>query len=251
MDNGVVDAMADQPRPQSIVQFMYQDHTFRALIDKDGRPWFCVTDLCRSLGYTNSRSTLEKHCVDVEGVAQLETITKGRVQSVTFISETNLYMLICGRKLAAVKSFLLWITHDVLPALRTRWVCALRIQSRTSVPNYTDAPEEAGAIAKLPETNQAPMGDLQRLHLKLVEKVFRISALEAEKTHREGVVRFPLATLYHAAMLRAAGRDYADIAHLLGADLDLAQRMVVTWETLSELKLVPALQEATPPTTRP
>ncbi len=59
------------------------------------------------------------------------------------------------------------------------------------------------------------------------------------------MVRIRLAALHHAAMLRAGGRGYADIAHLLGTDLDLAQRMVVTWETLSELNLASDLQQTT------
>ncbi|MGT2455656.1 BRO-N domain-containing protein [Cupriavidus basilensis] len=229
-----------------MVQFTYQEQAVRALIDKDGQSWFCVPDLCVVLGYNNSRSAVEKLCEDTDGVAKFDTPTNGGVQSVVFISEANLYMLICGSKLAAIKSFRVWITRAVLPALRSRGGYTLEVQTRAFSHVSAKALEEACRdVAKLPAANRALVYDVQRLHLKLVEKDFHISALEAEKGHRETRVRIRLAALHHAAMLRAGGRDYADIAHLLGTDLDLAQKMVVTWETLSELDLAPALQQTT------
>ncbi|MDF3836807.1 Bro-N domain-containing protein [Cupriavidus basilensis] len=245
----VFGTMADRrPPSQDIVQFTYQEQAVRALIDKDGQSWFCVTDLCGVLGYNNSMSAVEKLCEDAEGRAKFDTPTSSGVQSLAYISEANLYMLICGSKLAAVKSFRVWITREVLPALRSREVCTPEVQTRAFSHVSTKALEEAcRTVAKLPEVNRILAYDIQRLHLKLVEKDFRISALEAERGRRETTVRIRLAALHHAAMLHARGRGYADIAHLLGTDLDLAQRMVVTWETLSELNLVPALQQATLP----
>ncbi|GAB7546268.1 BRO-N domain-containing protein [Cupriavidus sp. 8B] len=243
----IFDNMADRrPPPHDIVQFTYQEQNVRALIDKDGQSWFCVVDLCVVLGYNNSRSAIEKLCEDADRVAKFDTPTNGGVQSLAFISEANLYMLICGSKLPAVKSFRVWITREVLPALRLREAYTLEVQTRAFSQVSTKALEEAcRAVAKFPEANRILTDDVQRLHVKLVEKDFHISALEAEKGRRETFVRIRLAALHHAAMLRARGRDYADIAHLLGTDLDLAQRMVVTWETLSELNLAPDLQQTT------
>ncbi len=243
----VFDDMADRrPPPNDIVKFTYQEQDVRALIDRDGQSWFCAADLCVVLGYNNSRSAVEKLCEDADGVAKFDTPTNGGVQSLAFISEANLYMLICGSKLAAVKSFRVWITREVLPALRLREAYTLEVQTRAFSHVSTKALEEAcRAVAKLPEANRVLAYDVQRLHLKLVEKDFHISALEAEKGRRETMVRIRLAALHHAAMLRAGGRGYADIAHLLGTDLDLAQRMVVTWETLSELNLASDLQQTT------
>lgn len=243
----VFEAMAHRrPPPQDIVRFTYQEQAVRALIDKDGQSWFCVTDLCVILGYNNSRSAVEKLCEDADGVAKFDTSTNGGVQSLAFISEANLYMLICGSKLAAVKSFRVWITHEVLPALRSRGVYTLDVQTQTFSHVSAKVLEEAcRVVAKLPEVNRILTDAVQRLHLKLVEKDFRISELEAEKGRWETRVRIHLAVLHHAALLHASGRGYADIAHLLGTDLDLAQRMVVTWATLSELNLAPVLQQAT------
>lgn len=84
----------------------------------DGKPWFCATDVCAVLGYSNGRDAIGKHCRE-GGVAKRDTPTASGVQAMTYIDEGNLYRLTMRSRKAAAQRFEAWVCDDVLPAIRT------------------------------------------------------------------------------------------------------------------------------------
>lgn len=80
-------------------------------------PMFCASDICRALGYTNSRKAITDHC-DEGDVTKRDTPTSSGMQLMTFINESGLYALIFGSKLESAKVFKRWVTSDVLPTIR-------------------------------------------------------------------------------------------------------------------------------------
>lgn len=89
----------------------------RTTISESGEPLLCAADVCKALGFTNSRKAVVDH-VGEEDVTKRYTLTKGGKQEMTFITESGLYSLIFGSKLPQAKDFKRWVTSEVLPSIR-------------------------------------------------------------------------------------------------------------------------------------
>lgn len=81
------------------------------------KPLFNFSDACNMLGYKNNREALRKH-VEPEDVTKRDTLTKGGLQPMTYVTEAGLYCLIFGSKVEGAKEFKKWVTNDVLPSIR-------------------------------------------------------------------------------------------------------------------------------------
>lgn len=87
------------------------------VITIDGEPWFCAADVCDILGYTNSRKALADHC-RAGGVTKRDTPTSSGIQSMTYISEGNLYRLCIKSHMPEAQKFEAWVCDEVLPSIR-------------------------------------------------------------------------------------------------------------------------------------
>jgi prophage antirepressor-like protein len=76
---------------------------------------FCGSDVAKALGYSNSRKAIIDHC---KGVTKRDTLTNGGMQSLSFISEGDLYRLIANSKLPSAEKFERWVFDEVLPIIR-------------------------------------------------------------------------------------------------------------------------------------
>ncbi len=247
MDDGVFDARDGglPKRPQDIVQFMYQEHAVRTLIDKDGQSWFCATDVCDVLGYANSRMAIGSHCEDDGGVTKFDTSTSGGIRRLQFVNEANLYLLIFGCKLPAAKAFRLWVTREVLPALRMRGVYTLNEGKAPPLPAGSPDLEEALAdLSKLPIQLSFARQDAIRYRLQSEGKDLRIAELEHEvkvlehlATWQESTRRLRHAQMKQAAELRDKGHSAAQIGHLIGIDAAKVDILVSGWKALVALQL--------------
>lgn len=101
----------------NLISFDYNNNVVRTQVTEDGEPLFCASDVCKVLGYSNTRDALIRH-VSVKDVVKRDTLTNGGKQSMSFITESGLYSLIFGSKLESAKDFKYWVTSEVLPTLR-------------------------------------------------------------------------------------------------------------------------------------
>jgi prophage antirepressor-like protein len=85
------------------------------IIMEDGNPLFCGKDVAVALGYSNFRDALSRHC---KGVVKRDSLTKGGVQSISYIPEGDLYRLIAHSQLPDAERFESWVFDDVLPSIR-------------------------------------------------------------------------------------------------------------------------------------
>lgn len=99
-----------------IIPFQFDACEVRTMLIDD-QPWFCVADICRVLGYANSRDALAKHCRE-KGVAKRDTLTTKGKQALTFIDEGNLYRLIIKSRKEEAQRFEAWVCDEVLPSIR-------------------------------------------------------------------------------------------------------------------------------------
>lgn len=82
----------------------------------DDEPWFVGKDVAEALGYANPQKAIRDH-VEEEDRTVNESFTVNGTQGI-LINESGLYCLIFSSKLPEAKRFKLWVTSEVLPAIR-------------------------------------------------------------------------------------------------------------------------------------
>ena len=84
-------------------------------LDHDGKVLFCGTDIAAALGYTNPRKAVRDH---TRGGTKCSIPTTSGNQTMTFISEGDVYRLIVHSKLPSAERFERWVFDEVLPSIR-------------------------------------------------------------------------------------------------------------------------------------
>ena len=80
------------------------------------QPMFCLADVCKVLEIGNSRMVKDR--LNEKGVSSIDTPTAGGAQSMTYISEQNLYKVIFQSRKPEAEQFTDWVTGEVLPSIR-------------------------------------------------------------------------------------------------------------------------------------
>ena len=84
-------------------------------LDHDGKVLFCGTDIAAALVYTNPRKAVRDH---TRGGTKCSIPTTSGNQTMTFISEGDVYRLIVHSKLPSAERFERWVFDEVLPSIR-------------------------------------------------------------------------------------------------------------------------------------
>lgn len=98
---------------------IFQNEQFgkvRIAMNENEEPLFCLADVCSVIGIANARNV--KSRLDLEDVRQIDTLTEGGKQQVTFITESGLYDVIIRSDSEKAKPFRKWVTSEVLPSIR-------------------------------------------------------------------------------------------------------------------------------------
>ena len=88
----------------------------RTVMGEKGAPWFCLKDVCKVLGITNSRNV--KNRLDDGDVHLVDTPTSSGTQRIVYTSEPGLYLIIMRSDSPVAKPFRKWVTSEVLPQIR-------------------------------------------------------------------------------------------------------------------------------------
>lgn len=82
----------------------------------EGNPWFCLQDICKSLGLRTSavRERLNDDVVTTDTIID----NLGRQQLANFVNEDGLYDTVLDSRKPAAKKFRKWLTSEVLPTIR-------------------------------------------------------------------------------------------------------------------------------------
>lgn len=84
-------------------------------VEIEGKPFFCGSDVAKSLGYSEPHKAVARHC---KGAVKHRTPTNGGIQELLFIPEGDLYRLIVSSKLPTAEKFERWVFDEVLPSIR-------------------------------------------------------------------------------------------------------------------------------------
>lgn len=84
---------------------------------ENGKSWFCATDIATSLGYSNPRDAIVRHCKS-HGVVNHDVIdSMGRTQQMKFISEGNIYRLTAKSQMPRADEFENWLFDEIVPSV--------------------------------------------------------------------------------------------------------------------------------------
>lgn len=80
----------------------------------NGEPMFCASDICNSLGYSNTSKAISDNVDDCDRYnRQLE-----RGGSMIFVNESGMYSLVLRSNMPKAKEYKHWVTSEVLPSIR-------------------------------------------------------------------------------------------------------------------------------------
>lgn len=100
---------------KNLISLEYHGKPVRC-IQKEGAPWWVLSDVCKVLSVKNSRDVSNRLDPDEKGVDQI--YTPGGNQKVTVINESGLYNVLLRSDKPEAKPFKRWVTHEVLPQIR-------------------------------------------------------------------------------------------------------------------------------------
>lgn len=151
-------------------------------------PLFCLSDVCKIL---DLHTGMTKQRLDEKGVSSIDTLTKGGMQPLIYISEKNLYKVIMRSDKPQAEPFQDWVCGEVLPSIRKTGGYIMAKQDET--------PEElmARALMIAQET-------LKRKEQRL---------LEAETKIKENA---PKVEYFNGLIERGNNLNFRDTAKLLG-----------------------------------
>lgn len=101
-------------------EFTFEGHSLRT-VQKDGAPWFVVSDLCQATGLSDVSDAAAKLDDDEKGRALIPT--PGGKQELLIVNESGLYAIVLRCRDAMTPGsvshrFRKWVTRDVLPSIR-------------------------------------------------------------------------------------------------------------------------------------
>ncbi len=152
-------------------QFVFDDTCAVRAINRDGDLWFVASDVCAALAVGNHRDALSRLDEDEKGVVLIDTL--GGSQQTSAVNEPGLYALVLSSRKPGAKAFKRWITHEVIPALRTK--------GQYSIRPLTPA-EQALAHAELLVAHERKLTAIQEAQIVLDQ---RLADIEVRQTSIE------------------------------------------------------------------
>ena len=167
------------------------------IIEEDGKPLFCGTDVAAALGYTNPRKAVRDHTrcgtkrsIGVQTGKKADGTPAVQMVEMLFIPEGDVYRLIVHSKLPSAERFEKWVFDEVLPTIRKHGAYITR--------------EKLWEVATSPEA-------LLKLCSDLLAEREENAALRAENAALEGKAAFYdlFINLHHSTNLRTTAKELA------------------------------------------
>ena len=93
----------------------YENSEIRT-IQKDGEPWWVLSDVCKVLELSSPHKVADRLEADEKGRNLIPTL--GGMQEMTTVNESGLYAVILRSDKPQAKPFRRWVTSEVLPSIR-------------------------------------------------------------------------------------------------------------------------------------
>lgn len=101
---------------ENLINLEYHGKPVRC-IQKDGEPWWVLSDVCKVLSIGNPRNVATRLDEDEKNSVHLTDGIRGN-PNFTIINESGLYSVLLRSDKPEAKPFKRWVTHEVLPQIR-------------------------------------------------------------------------------------------------------------------------------------
>lgn len=184
-------------RMTEIMPFEFESNRV-GVVQRDGEPWFVLSDVCRVLDIGNPSQAATRLDDDEKGI--ITNDTHGGAQRVLVVSESGLYAIVMTSRKPAARRFRRWVTGEVLPRLRRTGAYSMRQAS----PGDDRELEILRATAEMHRAGAAHCEAQRRLAVLALPGAPRIGSSAQQVAARAGVSRA-------AVFAVAAELDYAPV----------------------------------------
>lgn len=224
--------------------FNFQENQVRTQ-NRNNEIWFCLKDVCSILEIKNHKDVISR--LNLKGVDTIDTLTKGGLQKMNFINESNLYKVIFQSRKPQAEQFTEWVTSEVLPTLR-----------RTGSYRLPQTPEEK--IQLLLEANQSANAKIDKVEERVTnlednrflnpnEYGYLNTQISARVKEVKEVLHLECDRKQNSELFRSIGREIKQIAgvkcrsQLRYKDFDKVLDFIRTWDpskaTLYTIQQIP------------
>ena len=132
-------------------------------LDENGKIYFCGIDVAKALGYSRPRDAISAHC---KRAVKRRSLTNGGEQTLTYITEGDLYRLITHSKLPSAEIFECWVFDEVLPSIRKYGMYA----TEQTIDNVLSGTEEAEKLFVQLKEEKLRTRELENENMRLAEE---------------------------------------------------------------------------------
>lgn len=208
--------------------------------EKNSEVWFCLKDVCRILEIKNHKDVISR--LNTKGVDITDTLTKGGMQKMNFINESNLYKVIFQSRKPQAEQFTEWVTGEVLPAIRKKGSYGLPqtpeekidllLQASSNANKRVEAVEER--VTHLEENRFLNPNEYGYLNTQVSSRIKDIKNIHQWQLNRK----------QNSELYRAIGREIKEItgvkcrSQIRYKDFDKVIDFVKAWEPSQATKVV-------------
>lgn len=208
--------------------------------EKNSEVWFCLKDVCRILEIKNHKDVISR--LNTKGVDITDTLTKGGMQKMNFINESNLYKVIFQSRKPQAEQFTEWVTGEVLPAIRKKGSYGLPqtpeekidllLQASSNANKRVEAVEER--VTHLEENRFLNPNEYGYLNTQVSSRIKDIKNIHQWQLNRK----------QNSELYRAIGREIKEItgvkcrSQIRYKDFDKVIDFVKVWEPSQATKVV-------------
>jgi len=221
--------------------FNFQENQVRTQ-NRNNEIWFCLKDVCSILEIKNHKDVISR--LNLKGVDTIDTLTKGGLQKMNFINESNLYKVIFQSRKPQAEQFTEWVTSEVLPTLRRTGSYRLPQTPEEKIQLLLEANQSANAkidkveerVTNLEDNRFLNPNEYGYLNTQISARVKEVLHLECDRKQ-------------NSELFRSIGREIKQIAgvkcrsQLRYKDFDKVLDFIRTWEpskaTLYTIQQIP------------
>lgn len=211
-----------EPNP---VEIHFDGHPVNVIKGDDGKPWFRALDVCRILGMQNIRQAIESHRIDKGGVSKRYAPSRSGTQAYTYISEPNLYRLVCRSNVPGAVIFERWVFESLIPsAMRALGVVPADMTPPRPV-SFVQIPREryVTLLESRVEALETRLGDQPGQPQQPADSAGRAAAMLGAPRRRRKWKRMTIAETAIISKLFDAGMSVPDIGRGIGRSKEVVR----------------------------
>ena len=164
---------------KSLQIFNFENREVRTQIIDD-EPWFVAKDVCEILEISNNRDAVSR--LDDDEKATVGLTDGSQFRNYSIVNEFGLYNLVLSSRKPEAKIFKRWITHDVIPSIRSTGgyqvskdpIVALRLMLQATEETKEEVEDVKNRVVNLEENVSINPGKYSYISKRISQKVHQV-----------------------------------------------------------------------------